>query len=127
MKFLVDNALSFRVAEFLRAAGYDTVHVRDIDLGAASDEEILDRARREQRVIVSADTDFGTLLAQAKTSTPSFVLLRWPGLRNPQDQVHVILANLHSIQDDLNSGAVVVIEPSRLRIRSLPIAKPPGN
>lgn len=123
MRFLVDNPLSFRVAVVLRDAGYDAVHVRDYGLGAAADTTLLERAQREDRVIVSADTDFGTLLAQMRTSKPSFILLRWPGLRRAEDQAHVILANLSSVQDDLSTGAVVVIEPSRIRVRALPIGR----
>jgi predicted nuclease of predicted toxin-antitoxin system len=70
MKFLVDNALSFRLAELLRDAG----HVHNYDLGAAVDEVILARARLEDRVIFSADTDFGTLLAQMQTNKPSYAI-----------------------------------------------------
>ena len=127
MKFLVDNALSFSVAEMLREAGYDTVHVRDYDMETAVDRDLLERARLEKRVIISADTDFGTLLAQIKTSQPSFILLRWPGLRMAQDQTRVILANLPNMMDDLSTGAVAVIEPSRVRIRTLPIGEQGGQ
>jgi len=123
MRFLIDNALSFRVAELLRAAGQEAVHVRELDLGTAADSIIFERACIEDRVIVSADTDFGTLLAALDTSKPSFILLRWAGLRLAEEQTRVILANLPNISDALEAGAVVVIEPQRVRIRTLPIKK----
>ncbi|MGI8507539.1 MAG: DUF5615 family PIN-like protein [Solirubrobacteraceae bacterium] len=76
MRFLIDNALSPALAKHLSAAGHDSAHVRDCDLQAATDEEIFDRAQREARVIVSADTDFGTLLAIRRERSPSVILLR---------------------------------------------------
>jgi len=63
MRFLIDNALSPVVAEGLCQSGHDAVHVRTVGLAAAADATIFEYAAREQRVIVSADTDFGTLLA----------------------------------------------------------------
>lgn len=63
MRFLIDNALSPEVARLLRVAGHDAVHVRDYGLHAAEDSVILERAEMEERVIVSADSDFGVLLA----------------------------------------------------------------
>ncbi len=121
MKWLVDNALSPAIAERLRQAGHDAVHVRDYGLAAAEDVEVFERAAHENRIVVSADTDFGTLLAQRSQTRPSLVLFRGASPRRPENQAALLLANLATIADDLNKGAVVVIEPNRLRIRALPI------
>ncbi len=76
MRFLIDNALSPLVAERLTAAGHEAAHVRDHNLQEASDEEIVERARAEDSVVVSADTDFATLLALRRARQPSFLLFR---------------------------------------------------
>jgi predicted nuclease of predicted toxin-antitoxin system len=121
MKFLVDNALSPVMAEGLRRAGHDAIHVRDYRLQESEDEVIFDRAAREERIIVSADTDFGTLLALRREKTPSVILLRRMVPRRPESQVSFLLSNLNEIAESLERGAVVVIEETRLRVRPLPI------
>ncbi len=63
MKFIVDNAISPIVAELLQQSGYDSIHVRDISLQSASDSEIFKVAENQNRIIISADTDFGTLVS----------------------------------------------------------------
>jgi predicted nuclease of predicted toxin-antitoxin system len=54
------------MAELLRAAGHDCTHVYELGLGGQPDEQIMATADRENRILVSADTDFGELLANAR-------------------------------------------------------------
>lgn len=121
MRFLIDNALSPRLAERLNAAGHDAAHVRDYQLQSASDEAIFDCAAAEERVIVSADTDFGTLLAGRRVDRPSVVLFRRGAERRPEQQASLLLENLAALADVLAEGSVAVIEPDRVRVRSLPL------
>jgi len=86
VRFLVDENLSPILADLLRVAGHDASHVRDIGLQGATDQAVMDRAEAEQRVVVSADTDFGTLLARSGAKLPSVLLIRRLVGRRAADQ-----------------------------------------
>ncbi len=122
MRFLVDNALSYKLAEGLRVAGHDVVHLREIGLQSAPDSEVLSRAILEDRVIISTDMDFGDLLATKELSRPSVILFRRVARKNDL-RLALILNNLKAIRADLERGSIVILESSRIRIRRLPIGK----
>jgi predicted nuclease of predicted toxin-antitoxin system len=121
MRFLVDNALSPALATLLNDAGHDAVHVRTLGLQQADDVDIFDRAAADDRILVSADTDFGALLASRAVQKPSVVQFRGPGTRRPEALTRAILANLSQISDALEAGCIVTFEPARVRVRALPI------
>ena len=122
MRFLVDANLSPRVATLLSGEGFESIHVGDVDLLTATDQAILDYAAANGLVIISADSDFGELLAVSRGAVrPSVVLLRSADRLTPDQQAAVLVANLAAVADELKTGALVSIARGRVRIRSLPI------
>ena len=77
---------------------------------AASDEAILLRAREEHRVVVSADSDPGAILAAQETECPSFILFREPNLLSASDYVDMLLPVLPMLEPELTTGCVASFE-----------------
>lgn len=121
MRLLLDNNLSPRLVDVLAEEGWDVVHVRGFGLQAAPDEVVLWTAREDGRILVSADTDFGALLAASHAAGPSVVLVRRVVGRRVDDLAALLAANLPGVAADLDAGSIVVIGDDNLRVRRLPI------
>jgi predicted nuclease of predicted toxin-antitoxin system len=122
LEFLIDNALPPRLADLHLASGHDAVHVRTYGMHAARDEEILARALDEERIVVSADSDFGTILAVQEADRPSFILFRETNLLVARDYANMLLSVLPALEPELMSGCVAVFRNGRLRVRKLPLS-----
>jgi predicted nuclease of predicted toxin-antitoxin system len=121
MRLVLDNNLAPRLAVLLRDGGHDTNHVRDHGMQAATDEQVLDLARQEGRTLISADTDFGTLLARTGAAAPSIMLIRRSTARRPEQLAALLVANIDQVTEELIAGAIVVVTDVDLRVRRLPI------
>ena len=120
MRFLLDQPIFWIVGKALQAAGHEALHTSELRLATASDSVILDRAVKEGCVIVTQDTDFGTLLSGSGQRLPSVILFRMRDGR-PSVQARVLLESIPVIEQALREGAIVVVTDAFVRVRHLPI------
>jgi predicted nuclease of predicted toxin-antitoxin system len=88
----------------------------------APDVEVLARAADEDRILISADTDFGTLLALRDEEKPSVLLLRRCP-KHPDLQLQLLLAAMPVLEEPLSKGSIIVVEEKRIRVRRLPLGR----
>jgi predicted nuclease of predicted toxin-antitoxin system len=120
LKFLVDMPVTPLVVTHLRAIGHDAVHAHESGLARASDLQLLDAARREERVIVTADLDYPRLLALHQAARPGIILFR-RGAYSDVEMLGLLDRVLtHTPALDLE-GSIVVVDRRRIRRRALPI------
>lgn len=122
MKFLADMGVSMTTVGALREAGEEVAHLREEGLFRLPDDQILDKAKQEQRVILTFDLDFGDLLAAGGGATPSVVLFR---MRNqtPPAVTPRLFRVLETCRAALEAGAIVIVEDEGYRLRHLPILR----
>jgi len=120
MKLLLDQGLPLSAAALLSDAGIDTIHVGEIGMSEAEDAEIIQRAREDGRVVTTLDADFHTLLALDEATSPSVIRIRIERLR-AQALTELLLGVISECEEELQQGAAVTVEPSRIRIRRLPL------
>ena len=122
MRFLLDENVSYRVCPHLKAAGHDAVHVGEIGLTSTDDQVILDRARDEDRVLVSGDHDFVQLLFASGDTRPSVILVREVDSLPSAALARLLLSALPGqLTELLLVGAIATLTPDRVRVRPLPL------
>ncbi|MFO1460827.1 MAG: DUF5615 family PIN-like protein [Verrucomicrobiota bacterium] len=122
MKILVDMNLSPEWLSVLELAGWQAGHWRDIGSPTAEDANLLAWARRQGFVLLSQDLDFAELLFQTQAGSPSVVLLRLRNELDPSQQLRICTL-LKGATPALESGALLVIDERRARLRRLPIGE----
>lgn len=112
--------LDIRVAAWLREQGHDVLHLRDQSLQRLPNGEIFTKAISESRIILTFDLDFGEIAALARGWKASVVVFRLHNTRtaNVLERMASVLVDCSDI---LQKGAVVVVEETRHRVRTLPV------
>ena len=120
MRFLADMGVSLRVCQWLRNGGHDIVHLRDEKLQRLPNGAIFQKAIAEDRILLTFDLDFGEILAGAGSRAVSVILFRLHNTRTPH-VIQRLAVVLDRAAEALETGAVVVVEDARYRVRMLPI------
>lgn len=118
MRFLTDENVSPTVVRALRAAGHDIFDVKEAGGEGTTDETLIRRARRERRVIVSEDLDFGNLSRFPLVRHPGAILIHYTDMR-PREVASRLLQFLESVDLRRLHGAVVFLEEGRVQIVKL--------
>ena len=114
MKVLLDTCIWGPAQIEIREAGHDVIWSGDWEKDPG-DEEILNRAHAENRVLVTLDKDFGELAILR--GLPHHGIIRIVGF-SVRQHAPVCLSVLNSHQKELEASAIVTAGPgSRLRIR----------
>ncbi|MFB2982406.1 DUF5615 family PIN-like protein [Microseira sp. BLCC-F43] len=120
IKLIGDMNISPQTVTALQQQGWDIIRVLDVLPASASDVEILNFARQENRVIVTHDLDFSMLVALSGYNQPSLITLRLSSTDlNTVNQK--LLEILPQIEQQLQAGSAITIEDTAVRIRQLPI------
>ncbi len=110
-RLLADENIPRSVVSALRSRGFDIVSVQEIRPGM-SDEEVVELAKRELRVIITFDKDFGRI-ALLEPGVPGLVLLRIPP-RDPNYIAQRILSALERVGDP--RGKFIIVRKRTVKI-----------
>lgn len=114
MKLLADEGVEAQTVERLCRDGHDVGYVAELAPGI-TDDEVLSRANREGRVLVTVDKDFGELVFRLGRISTGVLLVRLSGLA--ADEKAALVAEALREHGEQMSEAFTVITPGLVRIR----------
>lgn len=117
MRLLANENFPYDAVMALRENGHDVAWIRTESPGSR-DEDILARAKRESRVLVTFDKDFGELAFHSKLLASCGIILFRITLRSPEFVTRLTVDAIASRNDWV--GHFAVVEENRIRIRPLP-------
>jgi predicted nuclease of predicted toxin-antitoxin system len=122
VKLLLGQGVPRTAVDAFGQLGFDAAHTGAIGMAKASDQDILERARREGETVVTLDADFHALLALSSAPAPSVIRVRIEGLKGA-DMAAVVSRVVAACEVDLVAGAMVTVDPHSIRVRRLPLVR----
>jgi len=124
MKALLDMPVSALLLDVLHAHGHEGVHAYHIGQGRASDRELLEVARRERRVVITADLDFPRLLTLSSAEGPGLILFRG-GSYTDAEMCALLDRVLKEVPAEILERSICVVDRKRIRVTRLPLDRKP--
>lgn len=122
LRLLVDMNLSPSWVKVLNEAGFEAIHWSQIGAHNAPDRELFSWASEHGYVVFTHDLDFGALLSATRAESPSVFQIRTDDV-SPEELSPRAITLLNRFTPQLLSGALVVVDEMRERVRILPLEK----
>jgi len=123
MRLVLDQGVPRDAAALLRSLGHDCIHVGEIGMSQAADDEILAFSREGSAVVVTLDADFHAIVAVSGAQGPSVIRMRLQGLGGPE-VVEVVRKVLASFEAELKRGSLITVKALKTTCHRLPIGIP---
>lgn len=120
MKLKLDENLSRHLKQILSSLNHDVTTAADEGLLSQPDTTIASAAKSEDRILLTLDLEFGDLRKYHPGEHPGIILFR-PRSFGPLAVNRFVEAFFHETDLKHFTGCVVVVEPSRIRIRRPPL------
>jgi predicted nuclease of predicted toxin-antitoxin system len=121
LRFLLDMGVSYKVAIWLNGMEHNAIHLNDEGLHKMNDHSIIEKAIKEDRVILTADMDFGHILSFTKANNVSVIQFRIFDL-SPENIIAKLTIVFDKFSDELNSHSIILtVQEKKIRIKDLPI------
>jgi predicted nuclease of predicted toxin-antitoxin system len=117
LNFLADESCDFRVVRALRENGHDVLAVCEF-AKRIQDSDVIDLSKREDRILITEDKDFGQLVYAHGHGSRGVILLRYPAFARRRLSNDVVRTVEQKKEALLSSFAV--LQPGRLRVTRLP-------
>jgi predicted nuclease of predicted toxin-antitoxin system len=122
MKALLDMPVSPMLLDVLHAYGHEGVHAHRIGQDRATDSELLEIARRENRIVITADLGFPRLLVLSSAQGPGIILFRG-GNYSDSEMCALLERVLKQVPPETLSSSICVVDKKRIRITRLPLSR----